>query len=69
MQVTVGEAYGIGDDALVPRLPIGRIKGPFLSAYFSSLGEVRAALHRESQQKLAKNIHDQVKLILQRRAG
>ena len=53
----------------VKRLPITEQKGPSLMDIFSGARDEAAGIQRESAAKLAKNIHDQVQLILRRRAG
>jgi hypothetical protein len=57
------------EGALVGRLPISRIRGPVLSQIFEGAQAEANRIHRESMARLEKNIHDQVRLILQRRAG
>jgi len=65
----VEQAVEIDSARKVGRLPVGRIRGPVLSQIFSAAPEQVARIQAESAKLLAKNIHDQVRLILARRAG
>ncbi len=67
--VSVSYALGMSDAevALVPRLPISRIRGPYLSAYWSSMHDEQDRLERKSQARLKQNIANQVQLILKRK--
>jgi len=49
------------------RLPVSELKGPSPGQVFTGAQEKANAIYRESMQQLAKNIHDQVRLILKRR--
>jgi len=51
------------------RLPIVELKGPSLGQVFVGAQDEANRIYRESLARLEKNIHDQVKLILSRRAG
>lgn len=65
--IGVKDALGIDPAKKTGRLPIARIKGPILSqVYTGARGEVKR-IQAEFSVKLAKNIHDQVNLILKRR--
>jgi len=49
------------------RLPISELRGPSLAQVFVGAPEAADAIYRESMQRLSKNIHDQVRLILKAR--
>ena len=49
------------------RLPISELRGPSLGQVFVGAPEAADAIYRESMQRLSKNIHDQVRLILKAR--
>jgi len=51
------------------RLPIVELRGPSLGQVFAGAPAETGRIHRESMQRLEKNIHDQVNLILRRRAA
>jgi hypothetical protein len=51
------------------RLPISELKGPSLGQVFTGAQDMANRIQRESMERLQKNIHDQVNLILKRRAG
>lgn len=69
MTLGVEQASEIDQMAKVGRLPIGRIRGPILAQVFASAGSEVNRIQAESVKLLQKNIHDQVQLILKRRAG
>ena len=63
-----GESTGIlSPDDMVGRLPIQELRGPSLGQVYTGAQEKANAIHRESMQKLEKNINDQIRLILKRR--
>ena len=63
--LSVTEALALSEgDELVGRLPIGRIRGPALSAYYHSMEDRAREIMLEAQDKLAQNIANQVELIL-----
>lgn len=65
---TIGVGYAIMmEGEKVGRLPISRIKGPVLSQIYNQYQDDVNRIQTESSAKLAKNIHDQVNLILRRR--
>ena len=49
------------------RLPISELRGPSLGQVFVGAPEAADAIYRESMQRLGKNIHDQVRMILKAR--
>jgi len=65
---TIGvEAAMSMEGKLVGRLPISRIKGPILSWLYEGAKDDVNRIQAESAKRLAKNIHDQVNLILKRK--
>jgi len=64
--IGVEAAWGI-ESKQVGRLPISRIKGPILSWVYEGAKDDVNRIQAESAKRLAKNIHDQVNLILKRK--
>jgi len=60
---------GVFRRATSKRLPIVEQKGPSLMEVFEGAQSEANRIYTESMQKLAKNIHDQVVLILRKKAG
>ena len=58
---------GVFKRKLSARLPISELRGPSLGQVFVSAQDEANRIYRESMQRLSKNIHDQVRLILKRR--
>lgn len=67
--VSPAEASGVETESLVPRMPIARIKGPFISALYRSMPEQHEKIFKEAQAILEKNITNQVQLILNRKGA
>ena len=58
---------GVFKRKLSSRLPIAELRGPSLGQVYMGAADEAASIHRRSLDKLNKNIHDQVQLILKKR--
>jgi len=67
--IGVDEAQEIDKRTLVPRQPIAAIKGPILARVYAGADEAAARIYAEAARKTAKNVKEQIDLLLQKRAS